>query len=64
MRRGKRIGFEFKYTDAPTVTKSMKIAIKNLKLSALKIIYPGNDVFPLDRHIEAVSLQPLTQPKL
>ncbi len=38
---GKRIGFEFKYGDTPKMTKSMHIAMNDLKLAHLFIIYPG-----------------------
>ena len=61
---GKRIGFEFKYTDAPKVTKSMRIALKDLKLSRMYVIYPGTEVFPLDSQIRAVGLEAITKLKL
>jgi len=51
IKQGKRIGFEVKYTDAPKITKSMKIAIEDLKLDQLIIIYPGNLEFPLAENI-------------
>lgn len=31
-KNGKRLGFEFKYTDDPKITKSMNIAMQDLKL--------------------------------
>jgi predicted AAA+ superfamily ATPase len=36
-----RIGFEFKYSDSPQVSGSMKKAIDLLKLDHLYVIYPG-----------------------
>ncbi len=39
---GKKIGFEFKYSDMPRMTKSMHIAIHDLKLDRLIIVHPGN----------------------
>jgi len=61
--KGKRIGFEFKYTDAPQVTRSMKIALQDLKLSQIKIVFPGKEIFPLDGQIQAVGLEALTKLK-
>jgi hypothetical protein len=57
IRDGKKIGFEFKYTDRPKVTPSMQIAIKDLKLDHLFLIYPGNQLFPLTEHITARGLE-------
>lgn len=56
MKNNKRIGFEFKYTDSPKVTKSMKIAIKDLNLDHLAIVYPGSTVFSLTENIAAYGL--------
>ncbi|MGB9698236.1 MAG: ATP-binding protein [Thermodesulfobacteriota bacterium] len=44
---GKRYGFEFKYSDAPGYTKSMSVAIQDLKLEYLWVIYPGKEEYPL-----------------
>ena len=41
LKNGKRLGFEFKYTDSPKITKSMHIALEDLKLDHLYIIFPG-----------------------
>lgn len=57
MKRGKRIGFEFKYADAPAVTKSMKMAQNLLHLDALYVIFPGKEHYFLDENIEAVGLE-------
>lgn len=51
-----RLGFEFKFTDSPSLTKSMVIAMKDLKLSKLTLIYPGDKSFPLAENIYAASL--------
>lgn len=53
---GKRLGFEFKYTDAPKTTKSMHSALKDLALDHLFIIYPGDQMFPLAETITASGL--------
>lgn len=54
--RGKRIGFEFKYADAPALTKSMHTAVADLGLSRLHVIYPGPHRYPLAKRIDAVPL--------
>lgn len=54
--RGRRIGFEVKYSDAPKPAKSMKIAIDDLGLEALYIIYPGIKSYALGGRIEVLSI--------
>lgn len=44
---GKKYGFEFKFTDSPSITKSMNIAMHELKLDKLTIIIPHEVEFPL-----------------
>ena len=59
--RGKiRRGFEFKLSSAPTLSKSMKIALTDLKLDSLDVLYPGEDTFPLAPRVRAVPLRRLT----
>jgi predicted AAA+ superfamily ATPase len=53
---GKRIGVEFKYMDAPSLTRSMSIALHDLKLDALYVVYPGSRRYFLAEKIEAVPL--------
>lgn len=53
---GKRIGVEFKRVDAPKTSRSIRIAIKDLKLDRLYVIYPGSRSFALDAKIRAVPL--------
>lgn len=54
--RGQRVGYEFKCTETPAPTKSMRMAIADLKLDKLNIVYPGKTGFPIDDHISAVTL--------
>ena len=54
--RGRRIGVECKRTDAPTLTRSMRIAMEDLKLDELRVVYPGDKRYPLGKNIEAVPL--------
>jgi predicted AAA+ superfamily ATPase len=57
LRRGKRWGFEFKCTDAPTTMKSMRIALEDLRLDHLWVIYPGTDAYPMGERIDALPLR-------
>lgn len=56
LRRGKRWGFEFKCTDAPRTTKAMHIAIDDLGLEHLWVVYPGSLRFSLTDRISALPL--------
>jgi hypothetical protein len=51
-----RIGVEFKRTDAPKLTQSMRIAQADLGLDALYVVYPGLQRYPLTDGVEAVPL--------
>ena len=56
---GKRWGFEFKYQDAPKMTKSMHVALADLKLDYLWVVYPGNSSYLVDERVECVPLHEL-----
>ena len=60
VRGGRRYGFEFKFADTPATTKSMRVALADLKLETLFVVYAGDRNFRLDTKIEAVSLAKLT----
>lgn len=53
---GRRLGFEFKFSERPATTKSMRIAQQDLSLDHLYLVYPGAHDFPLDESITAISL--------
>ena len=55
--QGRRLGFEFKYTEKPSTSKSMQVALADLKLDELIVVYPGKGRFPLS---EAIMACPLT----
>ncbi|MDI1250257.1 MAG: ATP-binding protein [Lacunisphaera sp.] len=59
LRNGRRIGFEFKFTDSPATTKSMRIALADLKLDHLWVVHPGTHRHPLAERIEAIGLAEL-----
>jgi uncharacterized protein len=54
--RGKRWGFEFKYSDGPVMTKSLHVALADLKPERVFIVYPGKERYVLHERIEAVPL--------
>ena len=56
---GLRIGVEFKRADAPRVTPSMNIAMHDLQLDRLYVVYPGELRYPLAERMEAVPLAAL-----
>lgn len=56
VRGRQRVGVEFKRADAPKVTPSMRIAMAELQLDALYVVYPGRHRYPLDEGMEAVPL--------
>lgn len=53
---GKRLGFEMKCSDAPPMTKSMAIAIEDLRLSHIYVVYPGTRSYRLTRTVDVVSI--------
>jgi uncharacterized protein len=59
MKDGRRVGVEFKRADAPEPTASMRIAMQDLALDALYVVYPGERRYGLAQRIEAVPLAAL-----
>jgi predicted AAA+ superfamily ATPase len=56
MKGGHRYGVEVKFQDAPRITPSMRIALSELQLDHLTVLYPGDQRYTLDRHITVVPL--------
>ncbi len=56
LRGQQRIGVEFKRSLAPTLSISMRIALQDLKLDALYVVYPGLHRYRLSEQVEAVPL--------
>lgn len=56
LHRGRRIGVEVQYADAPRTTRSMRIALEDLQLEKLWVVHPGGESFPLAERIEAAPL--------
>ena len=54
---GKRYGLEVKYADAPGRSRSMHMAIQDLSLEHLWVIYPGQQQYSLDDKISVAPLE-------
>lgn len=59
--RGKRYGFEFKYADAPAATRSMYVAIEDLALDHLWVVYPGPQPYPLRDRLSVIPAASIPQ---
>jgi len=57
LHQGRRYGVEAKFTEAPRMTRSMRIALEDLHLDHLWVLYPGPHIYPLH---EKITAQPLT----
>jgi predicted AAA+ superfamily ATPase len=55
VRGERRIGFEFKRTVEPRLTKSMRIALEDLRLRRLDVIHAGEHSYPLAPRVRAVA---------
>jgi predicted AAA+ superfamily ATPase len=60
-RGGAKHGFEFKFTETPATTKSMRVAMADLNLKRLFVVYPGTRRFQLDNAIVALPLAKLPE---
>lgn len=56
---GRRIGVEVKRMDSPRLTPSMHIALQDLHLDALYVVYPGAQRYRLSNKVEVVPLAAL-----
>ena len=55
--RGRRYAIEVKFSEAPKVTRSMRIALNDLRLDHLWIIYPGQHRYPVHEKITVCPLR-------
>jgi uncharacterized protein len=60
LRGGRRIGFEIKRTTTPALTRSMRIAMEDLKLDRLYLVHAGSGSFPLATSVMAISIDGLS----
>jgi predicted AAA+ superfamily ATPase len=56
VKRGRMYGVECKRVDAPTLTPSMRIALDDLRLERIAVVYPGPLRYPLADRVDAVPL--------
>jgi uncharacterized protein len=54
--RGKNWGVEFKYEDAPRLSRSMKTAVEDLGLERLWVVYPGKAAYTLNEKSQVIPL--------
>lgn len=57
VRGTRRLGFEFKRTTAPTLTRSMRTAAEDLGVSSLCVMHAGTRTFSLSAGIRAVPME-------
>ncbi len=60
-RGGRRYGVEFKRADAPLMTKSLHIALEDLKLDRAWIVYPGKERYPVHEKVQVCPLPELLE---
>jgi len=60
----KHYGFEFKYADAPGASRSMHVAIEDLRLEHLWVVYPGQQGYSLDEKISVMPIDAVPSLKL
>jgi len=53
---GRNWGVEFKYEDAPRLTRSMKSAMEDLSLARLWVVYPGKTAYRLTEKVRVLPL--------
>jgi hypothetical protein len=59
VRAGKKWGVEVKYTDAPSMTKSMRAAFDTLKLEYLWVVHAGQSAYPIAERVQALPVTSL-----
>ncbi len=58
-RKGKLYGVEVKYSQAPCLTSSMRLALAELSLAHLWVVYPGKENYPISDKVSALSITSL-----
>ena len=59
--QGQRFGFEIKFNEAPKITKSMRMALNDLCLDHLWVVYPGTEKYPVDTKITVIPLSKINE---
>lgn len=61
-RRGALYGVECKRADAPRMTPSIRIALEDLGLERVVVLYPGSKRYALDERVDVVPIAALAEP--
>ena len=61
IRGHRRLGFEFKRTDAPRLTRSMTVSLDSLGLDRIDVIHAGSHRFRMHDKVRAVPIQGLLE---
>jgi predicted AAA+ superfamily ATPase len=61
VRGRQRVGFEFKRTDAPRFTPSMRSALETLRLDRLEVVHAGSSTFSLGARVRALPASSIVQ---
>jgi len=59
LKRSRRYGVEMKFQDAPRLSPSMRIALEDLRLNHLTVLYPGDARYSLGANVTVVPLAEL-----
>lgn len=57
VRGTRKLGFEFKRTETPSMTASMRSALVDLELESLVVVHAGDKSFELDERVRAVPVR-------
>jgi hypothetical protein len=57
VQRGRRYGVEAKFSEAPTISKSMHMAVADLDLRHLWVVHPGPHSYPVSDRISVLAVQ-------
>jgi len=58
---GKKVGVEIKFNEAPQITSSMRIALDNLNLDHIWVIYPGEHRYPVHQKITVLPISQINE---
>jgi len=61
LKDGRRYGVEVKYADAPAMTRSMHVALEDLGLEHLWVVYPGKDAYELHHRVSALPVAQISR---
>lgn len=61
LKGGKKYGIEIKRSEAPVLTPSMRVALEDLKLERITVIYPGEKQYFLHSKIDVVPVTSLAK---